>query len=84
MFRDVPVVEATPRTTADLQLLLENLDSAGDAAKSLRERGGGGMHCRHCKMNDHFSVNCPYKDFLGVLEDDDANGPPPPSGMRTR
>jgi len=51
----------------------QQLEETDDPAKKLREKGGSAMHCRHCKANDHWSVNCPYKD---LYPEDDVDGPP--------
>ncbi|CAJ0958736.1 unnamed protein product, partial [Mesorhabditis belari] len=33
-------------------------------------------HCRHCKANDHWSTNCPYKEMYQVEEEVDLNAAP--------
>uniref|UniRef100_A0A914W957 Eukaryotic translation initiation factor 3 subunit G n=1 Tax=Plectus sambesii TaxID=2011161 RepID=A0A914W957_9BILA len=54
----------------------QQLEEADDPARKLREKGGSAMHCRHCKANDHWSVNCPYKDLYPADEDPEAPADP--------
>lgn len=42
----------------------------------LKAAAQGVGRCRLCKMTDHWSRNCPYKDLIGDDElDNDAGGP---------
>uniref|UniRef100_A0A915EDY0 Eukaryotic translation initiation factor 3 subunit G N-terminal domain-containing protein n=1 Tax=Ditylenchus dipsaci TaxID=166011 RepID=A0A915EDY0_9BILA len=55
----------------------ENEDKKNDPMKGYASKG----HCRICKADDHWSVNCPYKEMYQTNEED-ASGADNKSGLK--
>jgi len=57
------------RNRAGEQQEQENDDKKNDPMKGYASKG----HCRICKADDHWSVNCPYKEMYQVNEEESNN-----------